>query len=63
MTQFANIASYATHFFPERIAPCGDKSRQKEREQQLPVYEFLKGDDELKLYDFEGYVTCMMTVP
>ena len=62
MRKFANISSYGALFFPERIAPCGERARLPEREKLLPPYEFLQIDDP-RLYDFERFADCIMTPP
>jgi hypothetical protein len=62
MRKFANISSYGALFFPERIAPCGERARLPEREKLLPPYEFLHIDDP-KLYDYERFADCIMTPP
>jgi hypothetical protein len=62
LRKFANTSSYAARFFPERIEPCEKRARLPDREQSLPPYAFLQLD-EPKLYDFELYNQCLMTVP
>ena len=62
MRKFANISSYGGLFFPERLAPCGERARLPEREKVLPPYEFLELR-EPKLYDFERFSDCIMTPP
>jgi hypothetical protein len=62
MRKFANISSYGGLFFPERLAPCGERARLPEREKVLPPYDFLE-IIEPKLYDFELYSDCIMTPP
>jgi hypothetical protein len=62
MRKFSNFSSYASLFFPERIAPCGERSRLPEWEKVLPPYAFLQLA-EPKLYDFERYSACIMTQP
>jgi hypothetical protein len=60
LNKFSNTLSYAGVFFPDRIAPCGEKARLHDRETALPPYEFLHLD-EPKLYDFARYNKCLMT--
>jgi hypothetical protein len=62
MRKFANVSSYGALFFPERIAPCGERSRLPEREKLLPPYDFLE-IAEPRLYDFERFSDCIMTPP
>lgn len=62
MRKFANISSYGGLFFPERIAPCGERARLPERETMLPPYDFLQ-ISEPRLYDFDRYSDCIMTPP
>ena len=62
MRRFANISSYGGLFFPERLAPCGERARLPEREKILPPYDFLEMK-EPKLYDFERFSDCIMTPP
>jgi hypothetical protein len=60
ITKYANVSNYAGVFFPERIAPCGERARLREREQQFRPFAFLQLSSP-KLYDFELYTKCMMT--
>jgi len=60
LNTFTNTLSYAGMFFPERVEPCGEKARLREREKALPPYDFLHLD-EPKLYDFVLYNRCLMT--
>jgi hypothetical protein len=59
LQKFSQLAAYADFFFPERIAPCGEESRQPEQEKMLAPYAFLQ-IDEPKLYDFPRYNECLM---
>lgn len=59
LNKFSNMLGYATTFFPERIEPCGEASRLRDREKLLPPYEFLQLA-EPKLYDFARYNACLM---
>ena len=60
LNKFSNMLGYATTFFPDRIEPCGEASRLRDREKLLPPYEFLQLA-EPKLYDFARYNGCLMT--
>jgi hypothetical protein len=62
LRRFANTSSYAGRFFPERVAPCEQRARLADQEKLLPPYAFLDLDQP-KLYDFELYNKCLMTVP
>lgn len=59
LNKFSNMLGYATTFFPDRIEPCGEASRLRDREKLLPAYEFLQLT-EPKLYDFMRYNACLM---
>jgi hypothetical protein len=60
LNKFSQVVAYAEIFFPERISPCGERSRLREQEQMLRPYDFLLLD-EAKLYDFARYNECLMT--
>jgi hypothetical protein len=62
LRRFANTSSYAARFFPERLAPCERRARLPEQEKRFPPYAFLELD-EPKLYDFELYNKCLMSMP
>lgn len=51
---------YVKTFFPERIGPCGERSRLLEQEKLLRPYSFLHLA-EPKLYDLSRYSACLMS--
>ena len=62
LRKFTNLLSYAAMFFPDRIAPCGERSRLPDLEKALPPYDFIELK-EPRLYDFERFSNCLMTPP
>ena len=60
LQKFTQRVAYADLFFPERVGPCGERSRLPEQEQVLRPYSFLFLD-EPRLYDFARYNECLMT--
>lgn len=59
LRKFSETVAYADLFFPERIAPCGERARLRDEEKLLRPYEFLFLD-EPRLYDFALYNDCLM---
>jgi hypothetical protein len=62
LDKFARTVDYVGLFFPDRIAPCGEKTRLADLERQFKPYAFLHLD-EARLYDFAKYNRCLMPAP
>lgn len=62
LQKFGDLSAYVGVFFPDRIDRCGERSRLRAQEKELPPYGFLEIEAP-KLYDFARYNECLMKRP